>query len=132
MKPKSSAFPKADPAALAFFRDLVPAEPGVTIKPMFGHQAAFADGTMFLGIFGDRVLVRLAVADRVLLMAEEGAAPFDPMGGRPMKEYVLLPADWIDQPSLAEPWVRRGLAYARTLPKKPPKMKRASPRRGGS
>ena len=102
MKPKSSAFPKADPAALAFFRDLVPAEPGVTIKPMFGHQAAFADGSMFLGIFGDRVLVRLAVADRVLLMAEEGAAPFDPMGGRPMKEYVLLPADWIDQPSLAE------------------------------
>lgn len=127
MAPKSPAFPKADPATTAFFRDLVPDAPGVAVKPMFGHQAAFVDGTMFLGIFGDRVLVRLPPAERAELMAEPGSAPFDPMGGRPMKEYVLLPADWIDEPSLAAPWVQRGLTYARSLPKKPAKPKKRKP-----
>lgn len=120
MAAKSYGFPKADPAALAFFRDLVPTAAGVTVKPMFGHQAAFVDGTMFLGVFADRVLVRLPPPLRDALLAQDGAEPFDPMGGRPMKEYVLLPADWIDQPQLAETWVQHALAYARTLPKKKP------------
>lgn len=139
MKPKSSGFPKADPAAMAFFRDLVPAAAGVTVKAMFGHQAAFVDGTMFLGVFGDRVLARLPENDRTRLLAEPGAGPFNPMGKVPMKEYVLLPPHWIDDPALAEPWVRLALAYARTLPKKKPKVKaktktsskKPSPARGG-
>jgi TfoX/Sxy family transcriptional regulator of competence genes len=135
-----SSFPKADPAATAFFHDLVPSSPGVVTKPMFGHTAAFVNGTMFMGVFGDRVLVRLAEADRESLLAEDGAGPFEPMKGRPMREYVLLPADWQDDPSQAKPWVKRSLAYASSLPPKKPrtaakkkpasvKPKRAAPSR---
>lgn len=119
--PKAAAFPKADAAATQFFRDLVPTAANVAVRPMFGHHAAFVDGTMFMGVFGDRVLVRLAEADRRKLLREDGASPFAPMADRPMKEYVLLPPDWIDDPALAEPWVARAMAYAATLPKKAPK-----------
>jgi TfoX/Sxy family transcriptional regulator of competence genes len=121
MAAKSPGFPKADPAATQFFRDLVPTAANVTVRPMFGHHAAFVDGTMFMGIFGDRVLVRLNEADRRQLLREDGASPFEPIADRPMKEYILLPPDWIDDPALAEPWVARAMAYAAALPKKPPK-----------
>ena len=113
-----SSFPKADPAATAFFHDLVPTAPKVVTRPMFGHTAAFVDGTMFMGVFADRVLVRLGTSDREKLLAEDGAGPFEPMAGRPMREYVLLPADWQDDPDQAKPWVRRSLAYAAALPPK--------------
>ncbi len=111
-----SSFPKADAAALAFFRDLVPAGPTVTTRPMFGHVGAFVNGTMFMGVFGDRVLVRLDETDRKKLLAEDGAGPFAPIAGRPMGQYVLLPADWQDDPDEAKPWVERSLAYAAALP----------------
>lgn len=103
---------------MAFFRDLVPEAPNVVTKPMFGHIAAFVNGTMFMGVFGSRVLVRLVATDREELLAEDGAGPFEPMAGRPMREYVLLPADWLDDPDRAKPWVQRSLAYAAALPPK--------------
>ncbi len=121
-----SSFPKADPAAIAFFHDLVPAAPNVVTKPMFGHVGAFVNGTMFMGVFGNRVLVRLAAAERERLLEEDGAGPFEPIAGRPMREYVLLPADWQDDPAQARPWVQRSFAYAGALP---PKKKAAAKRR---
>jgi TfoX/Sxy family transcriptional regulator of competence genes len=97
---------------------LVPEAQNVISKPMFGHVAAFVNGTMFMGVFGDRVLVRLGATDRAKLLQEEGAGPFEPMAGRPMKEYVLLPPNWQDEPAQARAWVKRSLAYASALPPK--------------
>lgn len=124
-----SSFPKADPAAMAFFHDLVPRGATVTTRPMFGHIGAFVNGTMFMGVFGDRVLVRLDEPDRKKLLAEDGAGPFVPIPGRPMGQYVLLPADWQDDPDQAKPWVARSLAYAAALPPKQPKGAKR-PKRG--
>ena len=113
-------------SALAFFDDLVPPGLGITVRPMFGQKAAFVDGHMFLGVFHDRVLVRLGPADHATLMAEEGTEVFDPTGGRPMREYVLLPAGWADDPNTAQEWVVKALGFARALPpKKKPAAKKA-------
>lgn len=124
-----SSFPKADPAAMAFFHDLVPQGPTVTTRPMFGHVGAFVNGTMFMGVFGDRVLVRLGEADRKKLLAEDGAGPFVPIAGRPMGQYVLLPGDWQDDPGRAKPWVERSLAYAGGLPPKAKAKPKAAKRK---
>lgn len=59
---------------------------------MFGHPCAFVSVQMFMGVFGNAVFVRLPEDLRGELLAEEGAGPFEPMAGRPMKEYVTLPA----------------------------------------
>jgi len=44
------AFPKAVSATIALLESLVPLEPGVELKPMFGHRAAFIRGNMLLSL----------------------------------------------------------------------------------
>ena len=42
------------------FRSLVPGGPDVKVKPMFCQLAAFANGTVFAGLFGSAVGVKLS------------------------------------------------------------------------
>jgi Cys-tRNA(Pro)/Cys-tRNA(Cys) deacylase len=69
----------------------------------------------FTGLFGPDLFVRLSEEDREAL-AGEGGGLFEPMPGRPMKEYMLLPAAWRSDTGRIEEWVARSLAWARTLP----------------
>lgn len=103
---------------MAWFESLVPTDPSVTVRPMFGHRGAFVNGNMFLALFGEQVAVRLSEDDRPALLEEEGALSFEPMPGRPMKEYVTLPAGWRQDEAKAERWVERSFAWARSLPPK--------------
>jgi TfoX/Sxy family transcriptional regulator of competence genes len=104
---------KSSTASHAAFRAVVPANPGVTVRPMFGSLAAFAGGQMFMCLFADELYVRLGEADRANLMAA-GGEPFEPMPGRPMREYVSLP-DWQAPSAAAREWSGRALAYALSL-----------------
>jgi TfoX/Sxy family transcriptional regulator of competence genes len=111
--------PKPDEESKAFFESLVPADPRVQSRPMFGNRAAFVNGNMFLALFGSWVAVRLSDQDRNELLNEPGAELFAPMPGRPMKEYVVLPDEWRTQRGKAERWVERSFSWASGLrPKK--------------
>src|SRR5438552_19066213 len=99
--------PKPTDADRAWFESLVPDAPDVKVRPMFGNLAAFVNGNMFLGLFGSQVAVRLPEDDRAELMKQKGAAKFEPMQGRPMKEYVVLPETWRRSRAKAEAWVDR-------------------------
>jgi TfoX/Sxy family transcriptional regulator of competence genes len=117
------SIPKPDAGSRAWFQSLVPADPRVQIRPMFGNEAAFVNGNMFLALFGDQVAVRLSDQDRPELLAERGTSPFEPMPGRPMKEYVALPQGWRTRRVKAERWVERSFDWAAGLPPKPKKKK---------
>jgi len=41
-----------------------------------------------------------------------------------MKEYVMLPAEMLEDEEAVKSWMRRGLEYARSLPPKSPKKKK--------
>lgn len=110
--------PKPDPKAKKAFEGLVAGAPGATIRPMFGNFAAFKDGQMFAGVFGDQVFVRLSDADRAQALVTPGAKPFEPMRGRPMKEYVCVPKAVLADKKKAAAWVKQSLAYAASLPPK--------------
>jgi TfoX/Sxy family transcriptional regulator of competence genes len=110
--------PKPDEASKDWFRSLVPDDPNVQVRPMFGNLAAFVNGNMYLALFGAAVAVRLPEEARAELLAEKGSAAFEPMPGRPMKEYVVLPAAWRSQPTKARAWAERSFAWAATLPPK--------------
>jgi TfoX/Sxy family transcriptional regulator of competence genes len=112
------SFPKPDEAGLAFFESLVPDEPGVQSRPMFGNRAAFVNGNMFLSLFGSQVAVRLSDQDRAKLLEEKGTSVFEPMPGRAMKEYVVLPDSWRKQRAKAKRWADRSFEWARGLPPK--------------
>ncbi|HLF07076.1 MAG TPA: TfoX/Sxy family protein [Thermoplasmata archaeon] len=96
---------------------------GVILRPMFGNVAAFVNGNMFAGVMGDAVFVRLGAKDRA--EAERGGAkPFEPMPGRPMKDYVEIPRGWVDDPAALKKWVSRAHTHTGSLParaKKPAK-----------
>lgn len=116
-------FPKPTPGALARLEAWLPRDPRVTVRPMFGNKGAFANRQMFAGIFGDAVIVRLPEAERVALIAA-GGQPFEPMPGRPMREYIVLPASWQENSAEAKVLLRKGLVYAVSLPAKPKKRSR--------
>src|SRR5256712_10962516 len=51
--------PKPSEQAKAAFTKLVPDEPAVSMRPMFGNLAAFVNGDMFSRLFGEDLFVRL-------------------------------------------------------------------------
>ena len=117
--------PKPTEADKDHFRSLVPDDPRVEVKPMFGNLGAFVNGNMFMGMFGADVGVKLPDADREALLAEEGAGPFGPRE-RPMGGYVTLPPAWRGAPTSSEPWITKALDHVGSLPakaKKKPKAK---------
>ena len=100
--------PKPTDADKDAFRSLVPDDPAVEVKPMFGNLGAFVNGNMFMGLFGSQVGVKLEAADRDELLAVEGAGPFGP-AERPMGGYVAMPDRWRSSPDEAAPWIDRGV-----------------------
>jgi TfoX/Sxy family transcriptional regulator of competence genes len=110
--------PKADQEAKEYFRSLVPDDPRVEVKPMFGNLAAFVNKNMFLALFGDVVAVRLPDQDRSTLLKEPGTSVFEPIPGRPMGEYVTLPGAWRKEPAKTSRWVNRSHQWAAQLPPK--------------
>src|SRR5436853_357761 len=107
-------FTKAPPEVVARFARATEGLGGVEQRKMFGYPAAFAGGNMMACVFQDRIMLRLSPSDRAAALALPGAKLFEPMPGRPMKEYVELPAS--TKPADFAKWVDRSLAYVKSLP----------------
>jgi hypothetical protein len=119
--------PRPAEADKAAFRSIVPDDPSVEVKPMFGNLGAFVNGNMFMGLFGADVGIRLAPDDAAALLAIEGAGPFGP-AERPMGGYVTLPVAMRGQAEVSI-WVGRALEHAGAMPAKEPKQRSSSPPR---
>ena len=118
---------KASPELVERFHEAVAGVEGVEVRPMFGYPAAFIGGNMTAGLHQESFIVRLPDDERTARLAE-GWTTFEPMPGRPMREYVTLPADVVADVAAARDWIERAAAYVRTLPPKAarkPKAKRA-------
>lgn len=113
-------FPKSPPGLIAMFADVIP--PGAEKKMMFGYPAAFVNGNMFMSLFGKALILRLAEDARAELIAA-GGAMFEPMKGRPMREYVAVPDAMLNDARRLAPWVQRSLDFAQSMP---PKAKKKS------
>lgn len=122
-KPKR-AMPKFTPAPewiKEMFAELLTHFPQAEPKRMFGYPSAFVKGNMACCVFGDRIMLRLSEADRTKFLKQAGSKLFEPMAGRPMKEYVEVTDDLIKAPAELRKWVKKSFAYAESLP--PPKKK---------
>lgn len=111
--------PRPSTADVDRFRSIVPDDPRVEVKPMFGNLGAFVNGNMFMGLFGSDVGVKLSPDDGAELGTIDGAGPFGPPE-RPMGSYVTLPPALIGTPEGTR-WVERALAHVGALPPKTPK-----------
>lgn len=118
------SMPRPGEDAGAAFRAALPEDAAVAVRPMFGNIAAFHGGNLFAGLFGDDLFVRLPEHERAALIAR-GGAPFEPMPGRPMKGYVIVPPSWARDPDATSAWLQRALELARSLPPKEPRRRRS-------
>jgi len=110
--------PKPSEEAKAAFAKIVPDEPAVTLRPMFGQMSAFVNGNMFCGIFGEELMVRLP-EDEIAKVKKQGGRDFEPMAGHKMGGYVVVPGDWRAKPPHA--LIKRALEVTRMMPAKKPK-----------
>jgi TfoX/Sxy family transcriptional regulator of competence genes len=118
--------PKPSEEDKQFFRSLLPDDPEVEVKPMFGNLGAFVHGNMFAGLFGPAVGVRLGEPDAAELAAIEGSGAFGP-AERPMSGYLSLPGTWRNDADLAASWVEKARVHVGALP---PKVKKPKSARG--
>jgi TfoX/Sxy family transcriptional regulator of competence genes len=108
------------------FLDAIAALADAQVRKMFGYPAAFRSSNLFAGLFQDALIVRLAPADRAALLAH-ARAPFEPMPGRPMREYVVVPPTIVRTKAALGRWLAKASAYAGSLPPKPPRVRKRSP-----
>ena len=98
-------------------------------REMGGSPAAIVNGNMFMRVRKSQFVLRVSEADRAELMRIPGASAFEPVPGRPMTEYVVLPGEILrDQQGLSR-WVQRSLAYTRGLAAQANGVPQAKPRK---
>jgi TfoX/Sxy family transcriptional regulator of competence genes len=102
-----------------------PKDPTVVRKPMFGYPALFLNGNMFAGTFQDKAVARLPETARERAI-KGGARQFEPMPGRPMKEYIVIPPSDVAEPAALAKWIEQARAYGATLPKKQRAVKKTA------
>jgi TfoX/Sxy family transcriptional regulator of competence genes len=99
-------------------RELIAAEDGVTEKKMFGGLAFLVGGNMSVAASGQGgLLARVDPADSEALVAKPHVERME-MRGRAMDGWLRVAPEGIRTKRQLEPWVRRGVAYARSLPAK--------------
>src|SRR5829696_6559948 len=93
---------------VARFARVLDGFPDVERRKMFGYPAAFVGGNMVTGLHQNSWVVRLPEDAQRDAMAA-GATTFDPMGGRPMKNFVALPAEVVEDEARVAEWVNRAI-----------------------
>ncbi|OGO47735.1 MAG: hypothetical protein A2Z30_08660, partial [Chloroflexi bacterium RBG_16_64_43] len=85
---------------------------------VFGYPCGFVNGYMTVGVFQDQIFVRLPQESQSTALQLAGAHHLEPMPGRAMKDYVVLPPRICTKPKTLVAWFRRAVDSARQLPPK--------------
>ena len=101
----------------ALFDRVVPAEPDVKRRKMFGWPSAVVAGNMFAALHRDAFVLRLP-PEQLRELESLGGRPFEPMPGRAMRGYVVVPEAVLADEAALSGWVARSLTFGRSLPPK--------------
>ncbi len=111
------------PELVRAFEEAVQSLSGAERRKMFGYPAIFVNGNMFAGLVRDKMVLRLSDKLRKEFLELPEAMPFIAMRGRVMRQWAVVPPAMVKaEPELTR-WLRKALAYGRSLP---PKRKRAT------
>ena len=89
---------------------------------MFGAPVYTVNRNMFSGVHASNIFLRLPDADRNKIASYDEAAPFEPVPGHIMKEYVTVPPALYEDKEAFQVWLRRAYEFASKLPAKEPKQ----------
>lgn len=117
-------FSKSPPELIERFDGITAEIADAERRQMFGYPALFVGGYHVTGLHEGNWVIRLAETDRAELLSIPGAGPFEPMPGRTMGGYAVLPPSIVADDGAVRGWVERAIAHARSLPPKAPKARR--------
>ncbi len=86
-------------------------------KRMFGGIAYLLHGNMAFGLMEDALMVRCGPARYAECLAVDGVREFD-FTGRPMKGWVVVPSELVEEEPELRRWMKVGLDFAASLPPK--------------
>ena len=99
-------------------RELLGAQDGLTERRMFGGLAFLIGGNMAVAASGQGgLMVRVDPDDTAQLLTRQHTRPME-MRGREMTGWLRVDAQGVRTRRQLQPWVERGVAYARSLPPK--------------
>jgi len=105
-----------DESVATRLRDLLADEPAITEKKMFGGLAFLLQGNMCVSASGSGgLLARIGPAESRALTSQKSVALME-MGGRTMDGWITVTPEVLE--SDLELWVKRSIAFAKTLPPK--------------
>ncbi len=109
---------------IKFFDSILPGSSKVERKKMFGCPVGFINGNMFMGLHSDRIVLRLDEKERESFIREYNAEIFEPMPGRKMREYVIVPENLLTNIPFLKTWCEKSYEYASKLMPKDTKAKK--------
>jgi TfoX/Sxy family transcriptional regulator of competence genes len=118
------AWKKVSPAVCEILEESLAGFPAEKRK-MFGSPTFFINNNMFAGAHEENLILRLTESDRRAIREEnDEIVPFEPMAGRPMKEYVAIPEPLLAERDWLMGWIERSFSFASSLPPKEKKKKK--------
>jgi TfoX/Sxy family transcriptional regulator of competence genes len=86
-------------------------------KKMFGGVGFMLNGNMLVGVWKNNLIVRLEPDAYDDALLEQHVREFD-ITGRPMKGWVLVEPDGIEDDDQLSAWIQRAINYVGSLPGK--------------
>jgi TfoX/Sxy family transcriptional regulator of competence genes len=124
MAMKGRKLPPAPNEMVVLFDQVIQSVPGAQVRKMFGYPAAFLNGNMFAGLYDNYMMLRLSPHDLKTFLEHYKSHLFEPMPGRPMREYGVVPPALLTSESELMEWLGKSFDYVNSLPPKQPKKKK--------
>ena len=98
-------------------RDALARTKGIEEKKMFGCVCFLLNGHALAGVWKDRLIARLGPDEGEAARREPHVRAFD-ITGKPMRNWVAVEPEGVEDDDQLRDWVRRAEAFVGTLPAK--------------
>ena len=106
-----------DEALAERIRECLSRRKSVEQKKMFGGIGFLLNGNMLVGVWKNSLIVRVGPDGYEDAMLEPHVKEFD-ITGRPMKGWVLVEPEGVEDDDQLNEWIQRALQFVGTLPAK--------------
>ena len=106
-----------DESLAACIRDALARKKYIEEKKMFGCLCFLLNGNALAGVWKDRLIARLGPDDGEAALREPHVRAFD-ITGRPMRKWVAVEPEGLEDDDQLQAWVERAVRFVRTLPRR--------------
>ena len=106
-----------DETLAARIRDALARKRGVEEKNMFGGVGFLLNGNLLVGVWKNSLIARLGPDAGEEALKEPHVKEFD-VTGRPMRNWVLVEPEGVEDDDQLACWIDRATEFVRTLPAK--------------